>query len=143
MKTNKSSKSSNKEGRYISYFQSVLTIGIMTRAKNHEEAEKKATIKMKDKNGVNYCVFEQTDFELSDTEEFKPEIERDLTQDGIGFKLNLDENTRNIIATRLSKNIEDVTDTDVEDFVKQSIETALNRNCIKEVERTSGHMDHE
>jgi len=128
MKENKNGKSKKSEdGCYISYFQSVLTIGIMTRAKDYDEAEKKASIKMMDKSGVNYCVFEQTPFELSDTEEWQPEFERDLTQDGIGFKLNLSENTRNIIATRLSKNVKGLSDTDIEDFVKQSIETALKK----------------
>jgi hypothetical protein len=117
----------NVDHRYISYFQSVLTIGIMSNGKSMQEAEKKSSIKIKDKSGVNYCVFEQTPFELTDTEEWKPEFEPEETPDGIKFRFDPDEKTKNVIATRLGKDIGDLTDSDLEDFIKQSIEIALKK----------------
>jgi len=113
--------------RYISYFQSVITIGIMSNSKNKKEAEKNATLKINNKNGVNYCVFDQTPFELTDTEEWKPEFESDIVKEGISFSFNPDKKTKNIIATRLGKDINSLTDLDCEDFVKQSIEVALKK----------------
>lgn len=64
MKKNKSSESEN---RYISYFQSVTTVGVITVAKNIEEAEKKAMVEFKRKEDVDCRIFNQTPFELSDT----------------------------------------------------------------------------
>lgn len=118
-------KNKSEDRRFISYFQSVMTIGIMSRAKSVQEAEKKAQVKMKNKDGVNYCVFDQTPFELTGTEEWTPEFERDIGEEGVSFKFNPDDKTKNIIATRLSKKVEDVTEDDIEDFVKQSVERAL------------------
>lgn len=113
--------------KYISYFQSVLTIGIMNNAKNEEEAEHKAKIKLKNKDGVNYCAFDQTDFELTDTEIWEPEIESKEIEGGINLDFKPDEKTKNIIATRLQKSISDLTNEDIEQFVKESIENALKR----------------
>ena len=111
--------------KYISYFQSVLTIGIMSDAKNENEADRKAKLKLKDKSGVNYCVFNQTDFELTDTERWEPEIDSQEVEGGIDLKFKPDEHTRNIIATRLQKTVDALTSEDIERFVKESIEAAL------------------
>ena len=120
----------NTEKRYISYFQSVLTIGIMSRGGNEEEAEKKANLIMQNKeNGVNYCIFEQSPFELTGTDEFSPELELDPTaKDGIALKFNPDEKTKVIIATRLCKKADELIDSDYEAFIKESIETHLNNS---------------
>ena len=111
--------------KYISYFQSVLTIGIMSDAKNENEADRKAKLKLKDKSGVNYCVFNQTDFELTDTERWEPEIDSQEIEGGINLKFNPDDKTKNIIATRLQKPVNDLASEDIERFVKESIEAAL------------------
>lgn len=54
------------EKTYVSYFQSVITIGILTKAKSIEEAERKATL-ARENNVAHF--FEQTPMEMSDTEE--------------------------------------------------------------------------
>ena len=114
-----------KEHRYISYFQSVLSIGVMTYAKNSEKAASKAKLKLKDKGGVNYCVFDQTDFELSNTEKWEPEVDSQEVEGGIDFKFKPDAKTKNIIATRLHKPVDSLTSDDLEQFAKESIERAL------------------
>jgi len=115
------------KSRYISYFQSVITVGILTNAKNKEEAEKLAKDKMSNKDGVNYCAFEQTDFEPTHTEEWNPEFELDFRNSNT-FHFNPDDRTRNIIATRLQKNTEDLTEDDIGMFVKESLEKSL-KSC--------------
>lgn len=110
------------EKRYVSYFQSVITIGILTSANNIEEAEKRASKKFKDEDGVNHCFFEQSPFEASDTEEWNAEFE---STEGEGFKFNPSEETRNIIATRMQKDVSELTEDDLESFIKGSIENSL------------------
>lgn len=56
---------------FISYFQSVTTIGIVNRCKSAEEAEKKANMKLK-KSDFMCGVMGRTPFELSATEEWNP-----------------------------------------------------------------------
>jgi hypothetical protein len=118
----------HEQRRYISYFQSVLTIGIMNDAVGYEDAEIKANEKLNDKNNVNYCVFEQTPFELTDTEVWDPEFETGATLNGLNINFNPDIKTKNIIATRLGKNIAEMTDSDYTNFVKESIEVALKKS---------------
>ena len=113
-------------GKYISYFQSVITIGVLSEGKNAEEASLKAEKKLLSKDGVNHCVFEQTDFKLSETEVWEPEFEtEEVSQDGLHFRFNPDDRTRNIIATRMQKRVEDLTQEDCERFVKEAIEDSL------------------
>jgi len=97
----------------------------MSRGKTQEEAKKKAVLSMEDVNSVNYCSFNQSPFECTGTEKWRPEFEPDFALDGLSFKFNPDEKTKNVIATRLNKRMEDLTDSDLEDFVKDSIETSL------------------
>jgi len=64
----------NKTRHYISYFQSVSTIGIINRAKTVREAEFKAATKLK--NSDFMCgVVNQTPFELHATDEWTPTLE--------------------------------------------------------------------
>ena len=118
-------KKEDKKSQWISYFQSVLTIGVMTRASSISEAEILAKEKMKNKDGVNYCLFEQTPFELTDTDHYEPEFEAEGTKDGLAFRFNPDNQTKNIIATRLGKQVDDLDSTDLDRFVKESIDIAL------------------
>lgn len=122
----------NTEKRYISYFQSVLTVGIMSRGKNEEEAERRANLIMQNKeNGVNYCIFEQSPMEISHTEMFEPEFETDPTsKDGIRFNFSPDEKTKNIIATRMGKRVEEMLDEDYERFAKESISINLGNDNL-------------
>jgi len=62
-----------KKRHYISYFQSVSTIGIINRATTVREAESKAALKLK--NSSFMCgVVNQTPFELHATDEWTPTL---------------------------------------------------------------------
>ena len=113
--------------RHISYFQSVITLGILSHGETSEEASKKAKEKMKDSEGVNYCFFEQTPFESVATEKWTPEIESEEGHKGNGLRFNFDpsDETKNVIATRLQKDVSVLTKEDYEAFVKDSLEKAL------------------
>ena len=52
---------------YIVYFQSVITVGIVTKARNQEDAEEKAKNKLKD-GGFAGGIFSQTPLSISETE---------------------------------------------------------------------------
>ena len=113
----------SKEKKYISYFQSVITIGIMSNGSTQKEAGEKARSKLLDVNGVNHCFFEQTDFDLTKVERWKPEINlEDMDLDGMSFRFNPNCHTKNIIATRLHKDVKDLTEEDYQRFVKESIQ---------------------
>lgn len=113
--------------KYISYFQSVITIGILSNGENASEAASKASKKLLSKDGVNHCVFDQTNFKLSETEEWNPEFEvEDASKDGLQFRFNPDDQTRNIIATRMQKQADELTEEDCERFVKEAIESSLH-----------------
>ena len=111
--------------RYISYFQSVITIGILTEAENRGEAERLAAAKLSDKNNINHCYFSQTDFDIADTEEWQPEFEETQNQEGLKFAFNPSEEVRNVIASRLCKATEELTQEDIAEFVKESVELSL------------------
>lgn len=115
----------SEEKRYVCFFQSVLTVGIMSRGKTQKDAERKALLSMRDVNGVNYCSFNQTPLEHTSTEQWQPEFEPDFASNALSFKFDPDEKTKNVIATRLGKRVEELTDADLEVFVKESIEMAL------------------
>ena len=95
----------SKERDFVSYFQSVITIGVMSKGASSKDAAKKARDKLSNKNGVNHCFFDQTDFALSSVEQWKNELDSKVSDDGLSFKFNPDDETKNIIATRLQKNI--------------------------------------
>jgi len=113
--------------KYISYFQSVITIGVLSEGENTIEASSNANKKLLSKDGVNYCVFDQTDFKLSEIEEWNPEFETEnVSEDGFRFRFNPDERTRNIITTRMQKKAGELTEEDCERFVKEAIESSLH-----------------
>ncbi len=122
-----------KDKRYVSYFQSVITVGVLNSAKTMREAEKKAskTINQKDilEEGICHCSFSQTPFSLVDSEEWIPEIEPTVTEDGLGWKFNPNfnpnEKTRAMIAKKMSKAPEDLTEENIRSFLKNSIEKSL------------------
>jgi len=122
--------------KYISYFQSVTTIGILTCDKSHDDAMESAKEKLR-VNDLNYCHFEQTDLELSDTVEWKPDFEivsEDPTPDGkaLEWTVNIGESMRNVMATRSGVEPDELTDEHVSTFVgdalKNIIDMAENEN---------------
>ncbi len=58
----------NEDKKFVTWFQSVITIGIVTRAKDFDEADTKAKKIMAD-GGAKLAWFDQTPLEISDTEE--------------------------------------------------------------------------
>jgi hypothetical protein len=115
---------------YITYFQSVLTLGLVTRGDNEEEAEHEAEKRRRSNDVLNYCFFEQTPYEATSTEKWSPEFEREEqeTDEGIKFILKPDSVTRNIIANKLRKKEEDLTPEDIEEFTKEAIDYALKNH---------------
>jgi len=115
----------SKEKNYVSYFQSVITIGIMSKGIDNRDAGNKAKEKLLDKKGINHCFFDQTDFDITSIEEWKPEIDSIAELEGVSFKFNPDEETKNVIATRLHKSADDITEEDYHRFVKEAIQKEL------------------
>lgn len=111
--------------RYISYFQSVITLGITSEGETEQEAMDNAKAKLTNKDGVNHCFFDQTPFEIVATEDWEPEIEASKEATGLKFNFDPSEETKNVIATRLQKDVQDLTDEDYEEFVKGSLQKAL------------------
>jgi len=116
----------NSEKEYVSYFQSVITVGILTTAKSIKEAEEEARKRLLEKQ-LNYCFFEQTPFELSDTEVCKAELRKYRDGEGLAFRFNPDYKTKNVIAGRLQKHPDELTDEDYSRFVKESLEMGLKK----------------
>jgi hypothetical protein len=114
-----------KDKNFISYFQSVITIGIMSKGTSARNAAKKAKGKLFDKNGVNHCFFDQSEFKLSSVEQWKPELSEVDLDNGISFKFDPNEETKSVIATRLQKNVKDITEEDYHRFVKEAIQKEI------------------
>lgn len=124
---------------YISYFQSVATIGIINRAKTAKEAELKARIKLR--NSDLMCgVVGQTPFELHATDEWVPSLEacnefvssdnpnnptNPIPPTNDPIILNLDDNTKRCIADKINKDVSALTKEDCSTFVKWCIEHGL------------------
>jgi hypothetical protein len=131
----------NQPKNYISYFQSVTTIGIINRARTSGEAEAKARIKL-DNSDFMCGVVGQTPFELHATDEWQPEYleKEDLCEpkedwleelpeppklDKEPIILNLDEQTRRCIADKIGKDLTSITHEDCLSFVKWSLNQGL------------------
>lgn len=56
--------------KFITYFQSVITVGIITEDETLEGAQKKAEEKMEQNDAPYLGIFDQVPFELTDTEEW-------------------------------------------------------------------------
>jgi len=61
----------NQDKEYISYFQSVTTIGIVSSGKNAKEAQEKSELKMKN-SSMTYSVIAHEPFTASATDEWEP-----------------------------------------------------------------------
>ena len=112
--------------RFITYFQSVMTIGVLSSADTEVEARKKSEDKLKDADGINHLFFDITDFEPVATEAWNPELEANEDGDGLTFHFNPSEKTKSVIATRMHKPMDELTYDDYERFVKSSIQFALS-----------------
>ena len=113
---------------YISYFQSVVTLGIINSAHSIEEAEDKAKSKFRSSD-LACGIVGQTPFEISETEPWNPDFAASYMPSN-GDKPNISFNMNNItrvrIAQKLCKPVQDVTDDDYVDFLKSALEKSLN-----------------
>lgn len=124
---------------FISYFQSVTTIGIINRARSAREAEDKARKKI-DNSDFMCGVVGQTPFELHATDEWKPklpsnhdaaiddtiDVDEPVKLEQSPIILNLDDNTKLCIADKIGKDLASITYEDYLNFVKWSIGKALS-----------------
>ena len=118
--------------KFISYFQSVTTVGIMTCAKNYKEASEQAK-DILDARDINYCHFDQTGLELSDTVEWNPEFEivsEDPTEDGHATEwgVKIGDKMKNIMAERLGKSPDELTPADCSEFVSDALRHVIETN---------------
>ena len=113
------------ENGYVSYFQSVTTIGIITSANNIENAEIIANKKFDSQDGLCYCLFDQTPFHLTDTEPYNPELLPGSCEEGVSIRFNPNKDTSELIARKIGKDINTLSNQDIEDFVKKSIHDNL------------------
>ena len=105
---------------YVTYFQSVMTIGVLTQSRNKKEALEIARKRLKDKD-LNYCFFEQTELEPSYTEESKinlPDTE---------VLLKIPEKARKLIASRLQKEESELNADDYRTFLQETIEKTVEK----------------
>jgi predicted HTH transcriptional regulator len=115
--------------KYIVWFQSVTSVGIMVSAKDNIEAQEKAKIKFQEKDVFKNCIFEQTEFELTDSEEWKPEIETHISEDGLGWKFVPSDKTKEAIAKKLGKKSSQLVESDLQGFIKESVEKSLKNHA--------------
>ena len=105
---------------YIAYFQSVMTIGKLVEAETPERAIELAEEKLADKSCVDHCYFDQTDFELSDVEEWKR-----YNKESFSFDFVPNDKIKGVVAARLQKNVEDLSEEDFKAFLKETIEKSI------------------
>jgi len=108
--------------RFITYFQSVLTIGIMNRAENEEEASSLAGEALRGEENLNYCYFDQTNFEQAGkSEEWTSPNPIPIEEvEGLRFTFEPTPEIKNVIAARLHKNVSDLTNEDYANFVRDT-----------------------
>jgi len=112
---------------YISYFQSVTTIALINPARSLQEAEDKAKRKFSSSD-LSCGIVAQTPFEISETETWCPDFAGCyLPIDNSSGKMSFDLNgvTKQRIAEKLQKSVEDVTEEDCVLFVKEAVESCL------------------
>ena len=120
-----SKKTTEKYHRYISYFQKVLTVGVVTCHKTYQDAEEEAEVAFKAKEPEK-CFFDETEWELTDTVEYNPETEVDFYPsddgDGIMLQVSFNKSMREKIANILGKDVEALSHDDIETFVGQALD---------------------
>ncbi|MFA5312476.1 MAG: hypothetical protein WC375_04035 [Methanomassiliicoccales archaeon] len=124
MEQNKNKQAEVRE--YISYFQSVTTIGIVTKGTCLHEASEKAKERIKNKEVVS-AHFSQTQFDLSETEEWVPDVACDinLSDDAIKGEFIISGDVKKLIAKKLQKPIDDITEEACAQFILQSFRNTL------------------
>ena len=113
---------------YITYLQSVMTIGILNTTENTSEAERLALLKLHDHDDLNYCYFDQTDFQPVGTELWESPLKRfESDEEGMKFIFSPTDEIKIVIASRLQKPVEDLTDDDLASFIKESLNLSIEK----------------
>ena len=125
-----------KFNKYISYFQKVTTIGVVTCAKSYDEAERIAQAEFKSVDPTK-CFYDETEYELSDTEKLDPLVEiisEDPSQDGcsVEWQVNINNDMKEKIAKSMDKSPYDLTPEDCSQFMMQALEYGINNKHISE-----------
>lgn len=112
---------------FVSYFQSVTTVGVVTTARNPLEAETLAKSRITDGRFVS-GIFNQTPYTLSETEEWKPELsevavntEQDKSN-SVNLVLSLGDDVTNKIAFKLNKQPSDINEDDCLQYLKRTLD---------------------
>jgi len=115
------------ERNYISYFQSVTTLGIVSRAANSDEASEKAKCKIVN-NGFTCGVINQTPMELSATEEWQPHSNAIpfLEDRKDSVIVNLNKKSRQLIANRMGIPVDKLTDRDCQVWIDMIVQDEEN-----------------
>lgn len=114
---------------FVSYFQSVTTVGVVTTARTPQEAESLAKRRMSDGKFVS-GIFNQSPYTLSETEEWKPEfsgvaVEDDRKENSVDLMLTLGEDTINRISVKLNIPSNEITEADCLQYLKSTLDTSL------------------
>jgi len=111
IKIKQPNKHNTEPNSYISYFQSVITIGVVSRGDSVEDAERQSRAKM-DSSKFTSGIINQTPFEISETEPWSP-----------GFadkpKYDFSEQTRKVISERLTIPLSELTSKDCARYLEE------------------------
>jgi hypothetical protein len=111
---------------YISYFQSVTTVGIISRGYTMLDAEKKAKEKFVGSD-ISCGIVSQTPFEISETEPWNPDFYGFMPSGNLDANMlfGFNDITKQRIAEKMDKKAEEVTEADYVSFVKNAVEKSL------------------
>ena len=108
---------------YVSFFQSVTTIGIMTRAKSSQDAENQAKRKLSDSDFTSGLI-SQTPYALSGTDEWQDEINPTSHSE---VAVEIGSELKNRIASKLGVTPENLSDAECTSFINRSLQEALTK----------------
>ena len=114
--------------RFISYFTSVISIGMVSEAEGTDDAHRMANNLLGGDAKLDCCYFDQTEFSLIGTEPWEPEFEAKQSSSGLDFHFDPSKRTKRVIGLMLQKDPDTLTASDYETFVKQSIQLSLRNN---------------
>ena len=118
----------SKQDKFISYFTSVITIGVVGEAEPSADLNREAMNLIGGDGALNCSYYDQSEFEFLGTEPWNPEFEakQNMGYDGIDFHFEPSKRTKRVIGLMLKKDPSGLTTDDYEVFVKQAIQSSLH-----------------
>ena len=95
---------------FVNFFQSVLTVGVVTEGDDWAEAKEKAVEHLDKKRPLRWAYISQTPFEWSDTDEIDPSTTKK-------HSITITDGMKQIIASHLGIPIDSLMDEDYSNFV--------------------------